>query len=345
VRGSVSPTGFIGPNASVRGPRSAHDLDRQTAFEVARFLEGMRRDFLGRDQRRHERFVLLAIERTVHVGVVAALVVARGLEHVLALDRVRRDDRRDAVVVRELALPEHALEIFGQCITRQRSGRDSRTVRASGMLVTILAHAARCADAPKYAGVISAEKRSRSTAHRTACGHAAHVSDFDHERAGASHLFLHETDRVDERRTAKTSSSKPARRDRHQSAPGCAPAASVRFKRTGTPRSASCHAHSVPARPPPTIVTAPTSAMAQLCTLATIVPLGVVVNSIGRVAGFRRFTGRRQRTLVAAVFPSSNARSGYWRLPANTMNFAWQSGHSSGTGFCQLRKSHLISLL
>ena len=80
VRGSTSPTGFIGPKRACRAraapsPRSAGSP--RSRAQLSKSLAAAR--VSAATQRVDERLVLLAVERTVHV-VVAALAVARRAE-------------------------------------------------------------------------------------------------------------------------------------------------------------------------------------------------------------------------------------------------------------------------
>ena len=63
VRGSIRPTGRIGPKASVSRPRSRHLLDRHAAFEVDAALEAVRRHLLGGEHRVDKALVFLARQR------------------------------------------------------------------------------------------------------------------------------------------------------------------------------------------------------------------------------------------------------------------------------------------
>ena len=108
VRGSRSPTGFIGPKRSVSRPRFAISSTGMHPSKYGTSSNSCAVALVGGDERVDERLVLLARHRAVEVRAFARsalvhrlLAVARRAEDDVVVDRVARDDRRDGVVERE----------------------------------------------------------------------------------------------------------------------------------------------------------------------------------------------------------------------------------------------------
>jgi hypothetical protein len=112
-------------------PAPGHLLDRQTPLEVERGLERVERHGVGREQRRDERLVARAIERQVEI-IARPVLVARGAERNVHVDRVRVHDRRQRVVEVQVLLAEHALQIRGEPARGERDRSRARPVARPG---------------------------------------------------------------------------------------------------------------------------------------------------------------------------------------------------------------------
>ena len=98
MRGSINPTGFIGPNRKVSTSASRDFFNRQTALKKLGlvFHPRMRFDFFRDDQRIVEAIIFLFVHRAIDV-IVAAFAVARGFECDLVIDRFAFNDRRNRI--------------------------------------------------------------------------------------------------------------------------------------------------------------------------------------------------------------------------------------------------------
>ena len=205
-----------------------HDLARQAPLEVLRVLELARRHLLGRRESAHEGAVLRLVEGAVHVRLVArililavvriervrgarvhrdgvlyraALAVARLLPHAVPEDRVRRDDRRDRVVVGEVLPPHDIGQVLRERIARERARREDHGARVRDPR-HLLAGDLDVRVAPDRAGDLLGEPLAIH-GERAARGDRRAIRGAHHERAGAPHLLLEQADGVRERRAAQ----------------------------------------------------------------------------------------------------------------------------------------------
>ena len=253
-----SPTGFIGPKRRVSTPRRAiSSIGRQPSKKSA-LLEVVERQHLGLDDRLVEGEVLLA-RRAARSGSrrrrpcrSARPRRARSMSRRLGLD-----DRRDRVVEVEVLAAEQRLERARRAPARS-AGPVASTTSPAGQLGDLVAPDLDRGWAAS-AAVIRAAKRSRSTARALARGH----------RGGAARAAM-----ISEPKRSISRLSSPAGvvgvvaaqrvrahelgEGRRSSAPASARPGRISWRTTGTPRCASCQAHSLPARPPPTTCTAET---------------------------------------------------------------------------------------
>jgi hypothetical protein len=87
-----------------------HLLDRETALEVERRLETVQRHGLGGEQRLHEAEIFRLGERQVQV-VALTVVVARGAEGDLVVDRIGVHDRGDGVVEIQVLVAQQLAQV------------------------------------------------------------------------------------------------------------------------------------------------------------------------------------------------------------------------------------------
>ena len=202
VRGSVSPTGFMGPNRKRFAAPFGHDLDWQASLEVRRRdFPLLERGLLGCEQGVDESLVLLAVHWAVDV--VRACTAGTGL------------------VVTRL----HPGDVHGRCVSRRTMGAmASKKASASSPVSALMAAlsagvvngpVAMMTEAQSEGGwpaisscrisirgwaasraVTSAENSSRSTASAPPCRQLMLVGGLHDERPGAAHLLMQEADRV-----------------------------------------------------------------------------------------------------------------------------------------------------
>ena len=198
VRGSVRPTGFIGPKRSDSRPAPRHLFRRHAALEVRHRVELVRRGLIGRRERVEERLVLLARHRAVEVRAVALafhrlLAVARRAEDDVVIDGVVRDDRRDRVVERQRLHAEPRANGGGERVGGERPGRDDAGRRQRNGL---LAHDG---DARMRRDASCTHGRGKDVAvdgERAAAGHARFVGALEDHAAEQAHLGLQQAVRV-----------------------------------------------------------------------------------------------------------------------------------------------------
>jgi hypothetical protein len=248
----------MGPKASELLPARGQRLDGHTALEVAlQFLVHALEFDLGRGQHGLDKLrILFPVQRAVDVVALVAAQVAVAVVAALAegdahVDGTGHDDGRHRIVEIEMALPGQRLDLRGERGAGERAGGDDG--RAGGdrrHFLPVYGDERVAVDAfgDLLAEVLAADGQRRARGQRVLEGRG------DHQAAQARQFLLEDAQRA----VGQGAAHRVAADQLGQAVGDVRLGAPLRahFVRDepGSPRLAICQAASVPASPPPMIV-------------------------------------------------------------------------------------------
>jgi hypothetical protein len=179
----------------------SQDLDRKTALEVTHLLELPELDLLGAQDGIDEGLILLLVERAVHVGRIAALVVSGGPKSNVEIDRIGRNDGSDCIVVGKMLGPDRRGDVSGETTGGERSSSNHHEPFVGNAICDFMNHFDKWV-LPHATRDLGAEGITvdRKGATRRNPMKGSHLHD---QRTGAGHLFFELPDRVVQRRPSK----------------------------------------------------------------------------------------------------------------------------------------------